>query len=173
MFVIDTCSLTAIKKTINPSKRKFVFDELEKLCIDGRLCYPPAVLDELSRGITDGRSDLPHKWAKDMKKTGCRFGSFEAELDEVMNDPVASLTSDPNQANESEDADPFVLATALHLKRLGHSPTVVTQESNKKIPLVALNTASGALEIPAINLYAFLVKLGIWSDDMKIPQSKS
>ncbi len=85
-----------------------------------------------------------------------------------MNHPVAKLTSDPDQTSDREDADPFVLATALKLESTLWTPVVVTEESRKAPPLVPLNTAAGSLRLPAINLYVLLVRLGIWSDDLLV-----
>ena len=86
-----------------------------------------------------------------------------------MNDPVAQYTPNPNQAKGSDDADPHVLALALYLQRQGHTPVVVTQESNKPYPQIALNVAAGALNLPSVHLYAMLLMNKIWTDDMKNP----
>lgn len=84
-----------------------------------------------------------------------------------MHDPVAKLTPDPNQTKGNDDADPHVLATALKVSSLGGNPIVVTQESRKAFPQIPLNVAAGSLGIPSVNLYAFLIASGIWSEDLR------
>lgn len=132
------------------------------------LVYPPEVFKELEDGVKSGRLDLPFRWAKENKERGCRLGSCHEALRTVMNHPVAKLTSDPDQTSDREDADPFVLATDLKLESTLWTPVVVTEESRKVPPLVTLNVAAGSLVLPAINLYALLVELGIWSDDLRV-----
>ena len=168
IFVIDTSSLINVKETIRPSERVQVFIELTTLCQQGRLVYPNEVFRELQDGVKPGRRDLPFEWARDNKQMGCRIGACHDELNSVMSHPVAKLTSDPDQTKEPDDADPHVLATALNLVSNWYKPIVVTQESRKKPPLVSLNIAAGSLGLPAINLYAFLVQIGVWTDDLKL-----
>lgn len=168
IFVIDTSSLINVKEVIKPAKREQVFDELSKLCQQQKLVYPIEVLEELQNGVKPGRPDLPFYWARDNRSMGCRLGACHDELNTVMSNPVAKLTSDPDQTSGSDDADPHVLATALNLALNWYSPIVVTQESKKKPPLVPLNVAAGALNLPAINLYAFLLRIGVWTDDLTV-----
>ena len=85
-----------------------------------------------------------------------------------MSHPVAKLTSDPDQTFDPDDADPHVLATALHLDVSLFDVIIVTQESKKKPPLVPLNVAAGSLGLPAIHLYAFLLRIDVWTDDIEL-----
>ena len=84
-----------------------------------------------------------------------------------MNHPVARLTPDPDQTAGEDDADPHVLATALRVSSIGSRPVVVTQESRKPPPQVPLNVAAGSLGLPSINLYALLIAIGAWTDDLR------
>lgn len=84
-----------------------------------------------------------------------------------MNDPVALLTPDPDQTSGEDDADPHVLATAPKVFSLGGRPVVVTQESRKALPQVPLNVAAGSLGLPSINLYALLIAIGVWTEDIR------
>jgi len=168
IFVIDTSSLISVKEVIKLEKREAVFNVLTNICQQDALVYPPEVFKELEVGVKSGRPDLPFQWAKENKERGCRFGSCHEELRTVMNHPIARLTSDPDQTSDREDADPFVLATALKLESTLLTPVVVTEESRKAPPLVPLTVAAGSLGLPAINLYALLVRLGIWSDDLPV-----
>lgn len=84
-----------------------------------------------------------------------------------MNDPVAQLTPDPDQTQGKDDANPHVLATALKVASLGGTPIVVTQESRKAPPQVPLNVAAGSLGLPSVNLYAFLIAVGVCSEELR------
>lgn len=167
IYVIDTSSVINVKELIEPNSRNLVLKELSKQCQQETLVYPPEVLKELRSGVKHGKSDPPFTWAKENETVGCRFGSCHAELKIVMNHPVAKLTPDPDQTDGDEDADPFVLATALHLDSIGLKPLIVTQESKKTPPQVPLNIAAGALGLPSIHLYALLLRIGIWTDDLR------
>ena len=168
IYVIDTSSLISVKEVIKPEKRQQVFMVLTSICQQDALVFPPEVFKELEVGAKSGKPDLPYQWAKENKDRGCRLGSCHEELRTVMNHPVAKLTSDPDQTSDREDADPFVLATALKLESTLWTPVVVTEESRKVPPLVTLNVAAGSLGLPAINLFALLVRLGIWTDDLRV-----
>lgn len=140
---------------------------LTTLCEKGSVAFPKEVVKELENGTKKGQPDLPLLWARQNRDRGCRFGACYAELTSVMRDPVAKLTPDPNQTKANDDADPHVLATALKVSSLGGNPIVVTQESRKALPQISLNVAAGSLGIPSVNLYAFLITLGIWSEDLR------
>ena len=167
VWVIDTSSLIHVKELIHPNHRQAVLASLTQLCDENRLLYPQEVLDELKNGAKRGRPDPPLTWAKLNKRKGCRLGRCYKQLAVVMNDQVASLTADPDQTSGEDDADPHVLATALKVLELGSSPVVVTQESRKAPPQVPLNVAAGSLGLPSINLYALLLAIDVWTDDLR------
>ena len=121
IWVIDTSSLIHVKELIGPKHRSFVFEKLTELCDEGRLLFPPEVVDELKNGVKPGRPDPPLSWVKANKQPGCRLGRCHDQLVKVMNDPVAQLTPDPDQTSGEDDADPHVLATALKVHSLGRS----------------------------------------------------
>lgn len=167
VWVVDTSSLINVKELVRPDRRTAVFAKLSLVCDKHRLVFPQEVVDELKNGVRDGKPDLPLSWAKQNKKTGCRLGRCYDELRRVMNHPVARLTPDPDQTTGEDDADPHVLATALKASSLGGTAVVVTQESRKVPPQVPLNVAAGSLGLPSVNLYALLIALDIWTDDMR------
>ncbi len=79
-----------------------------------------------------------------------------------MNHPIANKVCDPNKSFGPEEADPYVLALALHLKDMGKSVTVVTEESKSTHSKLALNQACGALRIYSTNVEIFLHDRGIY-----------
>ena len=169
IWVIDTSSVINVKELVKKTGRKKVFDALAELCVQGRLVFPQEVLDELENGARRGMEDLPLKWARENKQFGYTLGPCSEQLHKVMNDPVAKLTPDPRQDKGADDADPHVLATALEVVSKGSQAVVVTQESKKSPPQVPLNVAAGSLNLPSINLYALLTKIGIWEDELLNP----
>ena len=166
-WIFDTSSLINVKELIKPEYRADVIDALTHRCQAGHVLFPPEVVDELNNGAKPGRPDAPLSWAKANKKQGCRLGQCYDELVVVMNHPVAKLTPDPDQTTGEDDADPHVLATALKVASCGGKPVVVTQESRKSFPQVPLNVAAGSLGLPSVTLYAGLISMGVWQDDMR------
>lgn len=163
VWVFDTSSIINVKELIHLNHRKTVLHALSNELDNGWLVFPREVVHELSNGVKDGKPDLPLEWAKQSSNLGCRLGSCFDKLTSVMNSPTARLTSDPNQTAGADDADPHVLATV----KFGGNAIVVTQESRKHSPLVPLNLAAGSLGLPSINLYAFLIGIGVWKDEFR------
>ncbi|MDE0093246.1 MAG: DUF4411 family protein [Gammaproteobacteria bacterium] len=168
IFVFDTSSIIKVKHLVRgQSNQQTVFDELTQLCEHEGLTYPPKVLVELEQ-YPEQNADLPLIWARKNKEKGCKFGNCFEEVKKVMNDSVAQLIIDTSKPFNRQEADPYVLATALIVEaELLGDPVVVTEEAKKSPPEVPLNVAAGALNLPSINLYALLVKTNIWSSDFE------
>jgi hypothetical protein len=169
IFVVDTSSLIWVKERIAVAHRAYVFSELSIQCDNDLLVFPPEVFKELENGTKNGKVDLPFMWAKTNKKNGTRFGRCYGHLETVMAHPIACKTPDPNQTAGPDDADPHVLATALHVRdALGVPATVVTNEANKKPPQIPLHVAAGALQLPTLNMHALLIHCGVWDDTLLV-----
>lgn len=62
---------------------------------------------------------------------------------------------------EVEKGDPYVLAQALELQRLGPKPQVVTDDTVDRLPIkIAMTTACQRLGLPYLTLDDFLQTLG-------------
>ena len=166
-WVFDTSSLINVKELIKPKYREDILNELTLRCQAGQVLFPPEVVDELNNGTKPGRPDAPLSWAKANRQQGSRLGPCYEELGTVMSHAVAKLTPDPDQTSGEDDADPHVLATALRVASCGGKPVVVTQESRKSFPQVPLNVAAGSLGLPSVTLYASLISMGVWQDDLR------
>jgi hypothetical protein len=69
---------------------------------------------------------------------------------------------DPNNTGV-EEADPYALAPAVHLKRLGHDVTVLTEETKNRPDKLSMNTACGLLRLWCLAIEPFLVERGMWT----------
>lgn len=118
-----------------------VFGTLGRLVKGGSLAYPRQVVDELARAQPP---DLPFKFAK---HNFARMQYDQPDEDcvrEVMQ--RAGGVVDPRKI--SEDADPYVLAMALCLKRAGHEAIVVTEDGVDRPWRISMATACGLLRLP-------------------------
>jgi hypothetical protein len=66
IWVIDTISVTAIRRVVPGSVRPRVISELDSRATSGVIVYPPQVLGGLERGAEGirkkGRPDIPRAW---------------------------------------------------------------------------------------------------------------
>ena len=68
---------------------------------------------------------------------------------------------DPDKDMGAEEADPYVLAMAAHLRRESKDARIVTEENKDTPSKLSLRTAAGLLGIPSVPLKAFLDFEGI------------
>jgi hypothetical protein len=68
---------------------------------------------------------------------------------------------DPDKTTGTEEADPYVLARAVELKRAGKDVAVITQETRNIGGKLSLATAAGVFKVPALTLLPFLKSQGI------------
>lgn len=167
IWVIDTGSVIEIRRANIPrSVRPHVIGELDSRATAGVIVYPPEVLGELERAADEiekkGRGDPPLAWAKKHELNGTRFGHLfdgaRAVLDRVEN------LIDPSKVSVGgiDDADPHVIALAVHLKNEGEDVTIITEDFNSTPRKTGLADAAGVFRIPCVRFRTFLVTEGIW-----------
>lgn len=156
-YVLDTSSVIRVREVIPQSHRKTVFSKLTDYVEDQILVYPKEVLNELEKGS----NDAPYAWAKENSHTATRFGPLFEAVREVMAHPQACRVLDPNK-NGTIEADPHVLALALHLRQVGASPIVINNETKTRPNKLALTEACGSLRLVAQTMEVFLEQQGIW-----------
>ena len=144
IWILDTSAVINVRELIVQDRRKEVLDELSVLVETDQLYYPKEVVVELEKGAKADRSDQLLAWARRNQENACRFGACYEELVMVMNHAVARLTPNPRQIDSKDDADPHVLATAIHARKKAFKPTIVTQDVRKVPPQVSLSDAAGA-----------------------------
>ena len=159
-FITDTSSLIAIREIVPVSSRGGVFLSMSQLVQQGHLLYPNEVAEELAAHV---RSPDPiFTWVKSNKETATRFGTRWDELQEVMKHPIASLVIDIEKASGPDEADPYVLALALALRKRAEV-LVVTEETRDRLGRNSMTTACGALRLVRLPLRAFLMDRKIWA----------
>ena len=76
--------------------------------------------------------------------------------------PGVAVLLDPDKIGVDE-ADPYVLALAEHLRQLGNFPRVLTEDRKNRPYKIALAAACGLVGIPVVPIVPFLSSRGIWS----------
>jgi rRNA maturation endonuclease Nob1 len=154
VWVLDTSALIEAKLALPVSDQWAAFKRLEELVVEGRIAMPRHVIKEVSE---IAHPDLPGAWAPGVRRHLVHPLEPDWEhLAEVMR--VAGDVVDPNKTEE--DADPYVLALALHLRAAGLLVIVVTEESIDRIR-IAMTTACARLHLRSCDVRAFLGQLGI------------
>jgi hypothetical protein len=155
VWVIDTSSIIAVRRQVTVAVRRNAFLRLTQLVNDGRLIYPPEVLDELERNTDLKNPDDQYQWcnanaSRAHALESCNYDDVRAVLAEVPD------VLDRDKESGVEEADPYVLALARKLRDAGVDARVVTQETKDTPMKMSMSTAAGILGIPCVPLRAFL-----------------
>jgi len=67
IWVVDTSSVAEIRRSIENTRKKNVFDSMSALVDDGRVVFPKQVVGELERAADPHSPDAQHLWAKHRK----------------------------------------------------------------------------------------------------------
>ena len=128
MWVLDTSSLIAMKR-VPIADQWAVFRVMETMVERGEVAVSHHVVKEVS---DIAFPDVPGAWASGIKSKICHPPEADyAVLTEVMS--FAGNVVEPDAPGDP--ADPYVLALALQLKRLGQAVTVVTEDVVDRLPL--------------------------------------
>jgi hypothetical protein len=157
--VIDTSSAIKVKELWpSPGDQQRIFAALGKLVKRGLLTYPKLVVEELGRYAT---MDLPHLWAK-INRRHLKFADPASEdvITVMTNARVGSRTVvDPRKTHD--DADPYVLAEALYVRRQGHQVVVITEDRFDTPTRISMTTACKKLGLPHERIGDFLQSRGL------------
>jgi hypothetical protein len=154
VWVIDSSSVIEIKQ-VPPALRPQVVHHMDQMVAQGRLVYPPQVLEELKRYAPPRNlmSDPAYAWAKKNDQQGCH-----PEL--LLNEAKMILNAHPDliepEATGKDPADPYVIALAQKLQLAEQDARIVTNDTrniNKKVSVAAV---AGLLGIPSTVLRLFL-----------------
>lgn len=160
VWVIDTSSVIEVRQKVLRGRQPFVYKKLTEMVDSDTLVFPVQVLQELERNAGNKRKeDLPLSWARRNKARGCCDPDY-ALVVEVLSEVGQVL--DPQKPSGQDEADPYVLALALAAHRLGHRPTVITEERNDKPEKMSMSTACGFLHLPCVPIMPLLERRGIW-----------
>jgi len=159
IWVVDTSSIIAIRRSIENARRQSVFASMGALVMNGRLVYPKQVVDELERAADPRSPDPQYLWAKQHEaKAMDRAPSLE-EIKDVL--AIVPTVLDPDKDTGAEEADPYLLAVAVRLRAEGKDARVITEETKDTPRKMSLRTAAGLLGVPSVPLTAFLGFEGI------------
>ena len=161
VWVIDTSSINEVRRRVPRPQQPDVYRRLEELVRQGHLVFPAEVLKELQRASDpkSSREDLPLEWANRVAGDAVSNPSLNTVKVDVLGKVPEVL--DPDKAGGAEEADPYILARALELRRDGRNVTVITQEKTDKPGKLSLSTAAGLLMLPAVTMLPFLKSQGI------------
>ena len=124
---------------------------------EGGLCFPQQVFDELTRRPED---DFLARWAREVHgRVRHHYAPPESVLREVL--ARQPLLADPRKT--SVDADPYVVAQALAIRRDEMSVTVATRDRVDRLPhTVSIATACDDrhIDIPHVTLPVFCDAIG-------------
>ncbi len=161
-WIIDTASITEVRRTVPRAQRNSVYEALDKLVQDGVLVYPVQVVAELGRfhDPESAEPDLPYEWVRRNQEMATRHGSQFEKVKQVLAHPQVRRVVDAEKT--TEEADAYVLGLALHLKDGGAEVTVLTQETTDTPNKLSMNSACGLLRLVCLRMGPFLAQQGIW-----------
>ncbi len=160
VWVIDTSSITEIRRQLPKPDQVTVYASLTTLATAGQLVFPVQVLKELERAANPkpGQPDRPLDWCKAVAGTAVSNPSMDT-LKEVL--ALVPEVLDPDKPRGAEEADPYILARAVELKRAGRDVTIITQDKIDKPRKLSLSSAAGILKLPDVAVLAFLKSQGL------------
>ena len=167
IWVADTSSLSGIRRIdeIGVAREATVLKKLERFVESGQIVYPKPVVDELGQYASGDKPFRPYEWAKRHKDAIVRQADLFETTKELLADAQIQLVVDAAKAIGEEEADPYVLALAVKLKREGHEVTVLTEERRDRPSKLSLNTACGLLRVYCLPVRAFLVQQGLLKEN--------
>lgn len=156
VWILDTSALIEFKQLLPVGEQWNAFVRMERLVENGRIAMPRQVLAE----VTVSHPDVPGAWAVAMREhlqhtldPGYHF------IQRVMQE--AGDVVDPNKT--TEDADPYVVALALHTRERGFDVVVVTADVVDRPPnKISLATACARMNVDTTTPEDFLTEAGIW-----------
>jgi hypothetical protein len=161
VWIIDTCSIIHIRRSVASGEQRRVYAALTKLVTSGNLVFPREVYWELERNKLSDRPDPPFEWARENVDRATRHGTDFDKVKAALKKTPKVL--DPEKTVGSDEADPYVLGLALQLTELGHETTMITEERHDRPQKMSLNTACGLHRLVCVPILAFLSSREIWS----------
>lgn len=159
IWVVDTSSVAEVRRSIENTKKKEVFEGMSGLVNGGRVVFPKQVVGELERAADPHAPDAQYLWAKQNEGKATEHAPPLEQVKNVL--AAVPRVLDPDKDAGAEEADPYLLALAVHLREQGKDARVVTEEIRDTPRKMSLNTACGLVGVPSVPLRAFLQFEGI------------
>lgn len=159
--VKDTSSIVQVRRIVARDMQPMVFATLATMVTEEKLVFPKEVVKELQRYSNPDTAlqDLPLQWALSNSPIATRH-SVPLEVVKAVLSQVPEIL-DPDKPGV-EEADPYVLALAVHIQDQGRQVTVLTEERKDRPDKMSMTTACGVLRIPCLPIEVFLNRNGIW-----------
>lgn len=116
IWVIDTSSILEVRRAVERAHRPDVLQKLSALVAEGRLKFPKQVLDELQRNAKPDTPDPLLQWAEGVAEEACIPTPTPEEVRAILAQVPEIL--DPDKDSGVDEADPYVLALAEHLRSI-------------------------------------------------------
>ena len=120
----------------------------------GTVVFPKQLVAELERMADPKSPDAQYQWAKENEPKATECSPTLEEVQQVL--AVVPTVLDPEKDTGAEEADPYVLALAVHLQKEKKDVRIVTEETKDTPRKMSLRTAAGLLGIASVPLKAFL-----------------
>ena len=154
VWIVDSSALIKAKTIVAVNNQWASFKHLEQMVIEGRIALPRQVIKEMSE---IAHPDLPGAWAPGVR--GSLQHPLDAGYDYISH--VMSVAGDVVDVNKaSEDADPWVLALALHIREDGYAVCIVTEDVVDR-NRISIATACSRLNIDWCQVRGFFEHCGI------------
>ncbi|MXZ31140.1 MAG: DUF4411 family protein [Acidimicrobiia bacterium] len=155
--MLDTSALIEFKRLLPIPEQWNAFVRLGSLVENGRIAMPRQVLAEAT---TVSHPDVPGAWAAAMRRRLRHTLDPDYHFVRLVMEAAGDVV-DPNKT--TDDADPYVVALALHTREQGFDVVVVTADVVDRPPRrISLATACARLNVEVANPTEFLVAAGIW-----------
>jgi hypothetical protein len=158
IWVADTSSIVWPKRFTEKAHYTGIFERLTPLVESGEILYVKQVVAELK--AFGGRPDAAYLWASAHQPTACKHHVPYEVVREVLD--IAPVL-DPHKPSGEDEADPYILALALILRRDGKDARVLTEEQNDLPDKMSMASGCGLLGIPRNRIEPFLRLKGIWT----------
>lgn len=159
IWVVDTSSVAEVRRSIENTRKKEVFESMSILVDAGRIVFPKQVVDELERVADPHSPDAQYQWAKQNEAKAAEYAPSFEQVKDVL--AAVPRVLDPEKDAGAEEADPYLLALAVRLRAEGKDARIVTEEIRDRPRKMSLNTACGLVGVPSVPLRAFLQFEGI------------
>ncbi|MCY4102235.1 MAG: DUF4411 family protein [bacterium] len=156
-WILDTSALIEFKRLLPMPEQWNAFVRLGSLVDNGRIAMPRQVLAEATKV---SHPDVPGAWAAAMRER------LQHPVDpgyHFLRLAMARAGDVVDSNKTTEDADPYVVALALHARERGFDVMVVTADVVDRLPIkISLATACARLNVDTATPEEFLAASGIW-----------
>ena len=163
LFVLDTSAAIKVKELYPAiADQHKVFERFTQMVKQQEMTFPRQVVAELLRAA---KGDMPALWIKSVMKSH-KFNddppteTVKTVLNLARKKHFGRTLSVVDPMKTHEDADPYVLAHATHLKEQGHKAIVVTNDRFDNEYRLAMVTACKILNLDFRTTVPFLRSLG-------------